>query len=86
MMQQAIKIAVARIWSLNTSPQSRKLLPLLLGGCSASDGLFIDCHIFDDNVDQAAETAIAVGEEFTVKNTQGIWTYRLAVTVEAAAE
>jgi len=130
------------------------LLPLLFGGCSASDGLFIDCHIFDDNFDQVAETTVAAGEEFTVtlcvkrnrgyrwseevhidnlevvqelsreyesgrspmggipgkeswtfralepgnavitlehtqisgRNTEGIWTYRLAVTVEPATE
>lgn len=130
------------------------LLLLLFAGCSASDGLVIDCHIFEDNFDQSVETTVAVGEEFTVtlcskkhrgyrwseelnidnpeivqelsreyetgrspmggipgkeswtfralqpgsalvtlehtqisgKNTEGIWTYRLAVTVEPAAE
>lgn len=42
------------------------LLPLLLAGCSASDGLFIDCHVFEDNFDQVAETTVAAGEQFTV--------------------
>jgi predicted secreted protein len=42
------------------------LLPLFLAGCSAADGLFIDCHVFEDNFDQAAETTVTAGEEFTV--------------------
>ena len=39
---------------------------LLLAGCSGSDGLSIDCHVFEDNFDQVAETTIEVGDEITV--------------------
>ena len=130
------------------------LLSLLLAGCSGSDGLSIECDLFEDNPDQVAETTVAAGEEFKVTlcsmrnhgyrwsdpvnidnpqvvlelstafesgrspmggfsgkeswffralqpgnavitlehtqisglNTRGIWTYRLAVTVQAAAQ
>lgn len=40
--------------------------PLLLAGCSASDGLSIDCNAFEDNLDQVAEITIAEGEQFNV--------------------
>lgn len=42
------------------------LSALLLGGCSGSDGLTINCETFEDNFDQLAETTVAVDEEITV--------------------
>jgi predicted secreted protein len=42
------------------------LVGLLLGGCSGSDGLTINCETFEDNFEQAAETTVATGEEITV--------------------
>lgn len=41
-------------------------LCVLLAGCSASDGLKIDCELFEDRFDQEAEVTVAAGEEFTV--------------------
>jgi predicted secreted protein len=127
---------------------------LLPAGCSVSDGLSVNCEVFEDEFDQAAEISVVAGEQFTVtlcsmrnhgyrwpeeaeidnpevvatlsheyepgrspmggipgkeiwifqamepgkavirlehtqlsgRNTRGVWTYRLAVTVEAATE
>lgn len=42
------------------------LLFLFLVACTGSDELAINCNVFEDNFDQVAETAVAVGDEFTV--------------------
>ncbi|MFN2124078.1 MAG: protease inhibitor I42 family protein [Candidatus Promineifilaceae bacterium] len=42
------------------------ILVVLLAGCSRSDGLTIDCDVFEDNNNQMAEITVTAGEEFTV--------------------
>ena len=42
------------------------LLLLLLAACSRSDGLTIDCHLFEDNPDQTATLAVQPGAEFSI--------------------